>query len=56
MPPQSPGMGAGVVAAAGMGVGVVVAGMGVGAEAVHFTDLLPVVAWPPWVVGGVATH
>ena len=34
----------------------VAAGMGVGAEAVHIMDLLPVVAWPPWVMGGVSMH
>jgi hypothetical protein len=53
MPPQSLGLAAGV-AVAGMGAGVAVAGMGVGAAVVHFMDLLPVVAWPPWVMGGVA--
>ncbi len=43
-----------------MAVGVVAeaeaAGMAVGAEALHFMDLLPVAAWPPWVMGGVAMH
>ena len=35
---------------------VVAAGMGVGAEAVDFMDSLPTVAWPPWVMVGVAMH
>ena len=42
-------MAAAVVVAAGMGVGVEV-------PAVHFMDLLPVVAWAPWVMGRVAMH
>jgi hypothetical protein len=28
--------------------------MAVGAEALHFMDLLRMVACPPWVMGGVA--
>jgi hypothetical protein len=32
------------------------AGTGVEAEAADFVDLLPVVARPPWVMGGVAMH
>ena len=58
------GVGVGADLAVGVGTGWRrrwVAGFAVGvaagmAEAVDFMGLLPMVAWPPWVMAGVAMH
>jgi hypothetical protein len=61
---EAVGFTAGAVEAEGSTVGAAgVAGMAVAvglpafaAEAVGFMGLLPVVAWPTWVMGGVVMH